>query len=433
MTIIKNREASQMSEGFNLQEAKNRLVAKDNRLIQNSRYSLSVTENKAILYLISKIQPDDEPGKLYVFNCREFRNLIKWSNDSPYVKIKEMLTTLANMNWWVNLDSGKESLVRWFHVVRMDPGTEDIEIKFHEDMFPFLLQLNQRLESGHYFSTYRLQNITLFKHKYSIKLYELLKSYQFNNQRWTFENATGSQYDLQQIIGDVVTEEGPDKGKTLIPAAWANWALFKRDVLEPTVKEINAYTDIKVAYVGKKEDLFHKRTRAIRSIEFFLLKKTDAEQKKTDELIDREYQSIEDSTRYHQRTLDEYSVEEEFFRAHALSEEADREEKRRTEKAQLEDNSEHPMLFSELNTQRDANLSEKNICQLYNAAIRDRAAGNIDHKNWDLFAVDLVMHYFDIIEATPEETKTTLFRRLLDCVRHDYDEVTIELIRKYHN
>ena len=82
-----------MTDNFDLKKARNRLVAKDNRLIQNSRYALDTNENKAVLYLISKIQPEDEPGKLYSFNCKEFQALIRWSKDAPYKKIKAVRTT----------------------------------------------------------------------------------------------------------------------------------------------------------------------------------------------------------------------------------------------------------------------------------------------------------------------------------------------------
>ena len=63
---------------YDLKKTRNNLVAKDNRMIQNSRFSLSPVENKAVLYLISMIQPDDEPGKLYEFNCKEFQALKEW-------------------------------------------------------------------------------------------------------------------------------------------------------------------------------------------------------------------------------------------------------------------------------------------------------------------------------------------------------------------
>lgn len=423
-----------MTDNYDLKKARSRLVAKDNRLIQKSRYALDINENRAVLYLVSKIQPEDEPGKLYSFNCKEFQALIRWSKDAPYKKIKEMLTKLSDMRWWIDLDNGEESLVRWFHIIRMNPGTGEIKIKFHEDMFPFLVQLQQRTEKGQYFTSYKLQNVTLMKHRYSPRLYEILKSYQFNNKRWTFENGTGSQYDLQRMMGDAVLEEGPDKGKPIIPNSWSNWAIFKRDVLEPAVKEINKYTDIKVAYEGKKEDIHHKKTRAIRTIVFYMVGKTGPEQRNTEDVIDAEYQEIEDRDKYHQYSLDEMSVEDAFFKAHDESLEIERKEKELIE-AQKKDeqasNSKYPILFGELNADRNANFDEKKIKQLFSAAIRGRVAGKVDFRDWELFATDMVLHYYDKIIATPEETKSTTYRRLLNCLENDYDEKAYELVELY--
>lgn len=423
-----------MTDNYDLKKARSRLVAKDNRLIQKSRYALDINENRAVLYLISKIQPEDEPGKLYSFNCKEFQALIRWSKDAPYKKIKEMLTKLSDMRWWIDLDNGEESLVRWFHIIRMNPGTGEIKIKFHEDMFPFLIQLQQRTEKGQYYTSYKLQNVTLMKHRYSPRLYEILKSYQFNNKRWTFENGTGSQYDLQRMMGDAVLEEGPDKGKPIIPNSWSNWAIFKRDVLEPAVKEINKYTDIKVAYDGKKEDIHHRKTRAIRTIMFYMVGKTGPEQRSTDDVIDAEYQEIEDRDKYHQYSLDEMSVEDAFFKAHDKSLEIERMEKELIEaqkKEEQADSSKHPILFGELNVDRDANFDEIKINQLFKAAIQGRVAGKVEFRDWELFATDMVMHYYDKIIATPEETKSTPFRRLLNCLENDYDEKAYELIEVY--
>ena len=423
-----------MTNDYNLEEARNRLVAKDNRLIQNSRYSLDTNENKAVLYLISKIQPEDEPGKIYEFNCREFQALIRWGKDASYKKIKQMLKKLGDMSWWVDLENGEESLVRWFNIVRMDPGTGRIKIKFHEDMFPYLLELNQRTGAGQYFTSYKIQNVTLMKHKYSPRLYEILKSYQYNNKRWTFENGTGTQHDLQRMLGDVVLDEGKDKGNPIIPETWSNWAVFKRDVLKPAIREINKYTDIKVAYEGKKQDLHRKKTRAIRSIEFYMVGKTGPEQRNTDNVIDAEYREIEDRRKCHQMTWDELSVAEKFFKEHGESLAEERKQKelfesdRRDEKA---NKSKHPILFAELNNERDANLDEKKMEQLYKTAISGRVAGYVELSEWELFATDIITYYYDKIAATPEETKTTIYQRLLDCVKRDYDNETGIVIGRY--
>ena len=422
-----------MSDSFNLRETRNNLVAKDNRLIQNSRFSLGTIENKAILYLISKIQPDDQPDKIYKFNCKEFQALLKWHTDDTYSYMKIMLQNLGDASWWIDGEvegKKKDILLRWFNITRMDPGTGDIEVSFQSDMFPFLLDLQKHLEEeGRYYTTYKLQNVTLMKHRYSPRIYELLKSYQYNNKKWTFENGTGSEYDLQRRIADTEMDKKTRKPISIIPESWSNWAIFKRDVLEPAVKEINKYTDIKVAYDGKKQDIHHKKTRAIRTIEFYMVGKTGIEQRDTDEIIDAEYREIEDRDKYHQ-----FTIEEMFFGAHeqSLKEEQAEIELLDAEKAEKKaKKSKYPILFAELNNDRKAKFTEAKVIELYNTAIKDRVAGVVEFTNWELFAVDLVLYYYDKIIATPEETKTTVFKRLLDCVRNDYDHEVFNLTERY--
>lgn len=424
-----------MNSTFNLKESRNNMVAKDNRMIQNSRMSLGLLENKAVLYLISKIKPDDEPGRKYVFNCKEFQALLNWNKEASYQNVKIMLQNLGDISWWIECEvkgKKKDILVRWFDIVHMDPGNGNIEISFHQDMFPFLLDLQKHLEEdGHFYTTYRLQNITLMKHRYSPRIYEILKSYQYNNRKWTFENGTGSEYDLQRRIADTVLDKKTREGIPVIPKSWSNWAIYKRDVLNPAIEEINKYTDIKVAYEGKKEDIYKRKTRAIRTIEFYMVGKTEPEQRETDNIIDAEYTVIEDEESYHQM-----SIEESFFQAHKKSLEEEKME-REIFAAQKTDEqikkSKHPILFEELNKDenRDANLDEKKINYLYNVAIKGRVAGIVPMKKWELFATDLVLHYYDKIIATPEDTKTTLYKRLLDCIEKDYDNIACTLLNQY--
>lgn len=413
---------------MDIKSTRNNLVAKDNRMIQNGRFALGAIENKAILYLISKIQPDDTPDKLYKFNCKEFQALIKWNDGASYKKIKLMLTKLSDMRWWIDLDDNNEALVRWFNIIHANKGTGDIEISFHEDMFPFLLNLQQHLEEdGHYYTTYRLQNITLMKHRYSPRIYELLKSYQYNNQRWTFENGTGSKYDIQRRIADKVIEnkENPELSEPIVPEGWTNWAVFQRDVLKPAVQEINKYSDIKVAYVGKKEDLCHRKTRAVRTIEFYMVGKTSPEQRATDELIDAEYIAAENNANYHQM-----SIEEMFFQNHEKKLEEERTEKRefdRVKRQEITDKSKYPLIAEYL----DEKFSESQICALYDAAIMGRVAGVVAFSNWELFAVDYITYYYELVKATPEDTKSTEFKRLLNLLRKDYDGYSEKLVNSY--
>ena len=69
--------------------------------------------------------------------------------------------------------------------------------------------------------------------------------------------------------------------------------------------------------------------------------------------------------------------------------------------------------------------------QLYSTAIYARVAGRVEFKNWEDFATDIILYYYDKIAATPEKTKTSLYQRLLDCVKNDYDNEVEKALARY--
>lgn len=467
-----------MKKDYDLKDSRKQYVAKDNRLIQKSRSALSAIENKAILYLISKIKPDDTPGRIYEFDCQEFQGLLKLKHSNDYGRIKSMLKDLADRSWWIEDEVNgvrKYILLRWFDVVRIEPRSGKVEISFQTDMFPYLYDLKKHLdEDGQYYTAYRLQNIVLMNNKYSPRLYELLKSYQFNNDSWTFENGTGSEYDIQIRLADASLESGKEL-ISIIPESWSNWAVFKRNVLEPAVKEINLYSDIKVEYEGLKEDLHHVKTRSVKSIRFTMTEKTDEEKEETENLIDSNFEKIDKKTSKKKKAAkkektEDVKVEELTFpdgrvvelkwEPYILSEEestedfepikeAEDETKINTEiESKLEvqedapeessmesssksaSHSEYPILCECLNDGLNAGFDEKKIVLLHRTAVRNYIE-ELDPHCVELFSTDLVTYYYDKIAATPEETRQSLFGRLLDCVKNDYDNEAERLVRRW--
>lgn len=141
-----------------------------------------------------------------------------------------------------------------------------------------------------------------------------------------------------------------------------------------------------------------------------------------------QYTAIEDEQMRHP-----LSVEDIFFLAHekSLAEEGQEKEARETDKKNTSDEIKHPILSELLNEDRKANFDPIKVDQLYNIAIQGRVAGNIPYSAWELFAVDLILYYYDKIVATPEDTKTTVYKRLHDCVKKDYDHQVIDLLMDY--
>ena len=203
-------------------------VVKHNDLIQKSRYDLSAQEQRIILYLVSKIKPEDNDLHSYEFEIKEFCEVcgIDYDNGANYKYIKQTLKGLRDKSIWITLENGKETTLAWIDKVTMDKRSGVVEIKIDDMMKPYLLQLKEK------FTKYSLYFTLALKSKYSIRLYEILKSYQ----------------KLEQCEFEI------DHLKTMIDAETHKlFANFKAKVLDIAVREINDCSDILVSYELEKQ------------------------------------------------------------------------------------------------------------------------------------------------------------------------------------
>jgi plasmid replication initiation protein len=209
-------------------------VVKHNHLIQQSRHNLSTQEQKIILYLITKIKPEDTDLYLYDFLIKDFCEIcgIDGTSGKNHADLKDTIKKMADKSIWIKLDNGKETLLRWIEKPYIDEKSGKIEIKLDKDMKPYLLELKQ------HFTTYSLYFTLAMKSKYSIRIYELLKSYQ-NMKQIEFEIEQ-----LKQILSAEKYELFGD---------------FKRKVLDISIREINELSDIFIkCEIEKKGRKFHK-------------------------------------------------------------------------------------------------------------------------------------------------------------------------------
>lgn len=231
-------------------------VYKRDDMIQKGRHNLTVQEQRCVLYAISQIQPTDDIYKAYSLELGEFYDLCGLQNES-YTKLKAIMKGLSDRSWWITIDDdGTESLVRWFSTLKFSEKSGRVTIKFHEDMMPYLLELSKQ---NAFYTRYQLKYILPMSGQYSIRLYELLKSYQKNNIRWYFE--------INELKRLLYCEQ------------YVNFFDFKRRVLEPATEEINKYTDIKISWEPIKDG------RKVTHIDFKMLDKDKAELLATDMAI----------------------------------------------------------------------------------------------------------------------------------------------------
>jgi plasmid replication initiation protein len=205
------------------EQERNHLVVKHNSIIQKTRYSLSTQQQKVLLYTISKIQPGDDDFKEYVFELKDLCILFGIDNHGQnYDNFRDNVKKLADASFWL-LDKDRNSvLVRWFSKVIISNDNTKVNIRFDADLKPWLLELAGQ------FTQYELSNTLLMKSRYSIRIYEILKSYEaigmYKTDLETLKVLLDCAGDYK-IIGD-----------------------FKRRVLDVAMAEINEYSDLEVEY-----------------------------------------------------------------------------------------------------------------------------------------------------------------------------------------
>lgn len=216
---------SQKSKSTAIAKKQQQTVVKSNELIQSGRFSMTVQQNKVLLYLISQIKPSDSGQETYFFSVDDFCRTcgIDHTNGKNIINAKKALNALDSMSVWVQLPDNTEMRLRWLDRIKLNKNTNMFEITFHRDMLPYLYDLQSR------YTSYTLANALTMESKYGIRLYELLKSYQHMREH----KITFALSELKKRIDADKYERFPD---------------FRRYVLDTALEDINECSDISVEY-----------------------------------------------------------------------------------------------------------------------------------------------------------------------------------------
>ncbi len=412
-----------------VREASKQTVAKRNDFIQNTRYSLGLLQNKILLYMFSKVKPTDKPNQLYEFRFSEMFAVLRYKTDS-YTEVKRLIQSMNALSFWRDAENDDEDdeLISFFDSDSVVANAKRgfFKVRFGKKVFPYILELRkQQEEDGTYFTGYQLQNVILMKHYYSQRLYEILRSYKLNNQKWVFEIGTKSKNDLQlRLLGGDKSRENVN-----VPEGWKKWSIFNRDVLKPAEADINQYTDIKIKYIPSKYDLRGNKHRGYASVTFAMISKTLGEIEETNRYIDAQYREfLGEEEEYHQSTLDEFLA----FQNNKLAEE-ENEISRNTKAKEMEifearvNTSQYPIITEELGEE----FTDEEIDNLVVSARKHMSIGEIDKDKQELWLSDYIVYYLEKIRMTPQDTKTTQYKRLLNLLQNDYDNISNAISLKY--
>lgn len=210
-------------------------VRKSNLLIQKARFSLTIQQQKIVLYLIAQIQPWDDDFKTYELNALEFAKVcgLEFKGGKDYTELKEQIRKIADKSMWLLLEDGDtEALIRWIESPKIKKNSGIIQLRLNEDLKPYLLQLKSR------YTQYQLIYTLHFKSKYSIRLYELVCSIHF--------------HELEEYKRVFKIEHL----KRYLDCENYKYRDFRRDILDKAVNEINRYSDKNISYepitIGRK-------------------------------------------------------------------------------------------------------------------------------------------------------------------------------------
>lgn len=150
---------------------KKTLVVQSNRLIE-AKYRLSVEEQKIIKILISQIQREDENFRDYEFRVKDLAEILGMGHKDIYrvlPKITERL--MSRILKFYNPDTQTLLQTSWLSSAEYKKGQGTVALCFDPKLRPLLLHLQS------YFTKYELGQVMQFKGQYTIRFFELRKSF----------------------------------------------------------------------------------------------------------------------------------------------------------------------------------------------------------------------------------------------------------------
>lgn len=215
------------------------MVATSNEFMQQARLNLTNEMQKFLCYVISKIKPSDEKFQEYEISALEFGELAGIDQRHVYDEFKKMIEMFDGQARWIKI--GDDTI--YFRVFS--------EAEYNDKRGSVTVMLNKRLKAhllklGTSYTMFELWNVLSLHRKYSIRLYEIFRSYSYKHM---------IDFEIDELKSLLCCEN------------YVLYAEFKRRVLEPAVKEINELTDLIVRYGEKKRGKGGKITKLYFEIE----------------------------------------------------------------------------------------------------------------------------------------------------------------------
>lgn len=247
-------------------------VEKSDPLFLMRSVPFSLGELKILDTYISRINADDDSRRTVIFTKAEYEELmgLTEANTKALSKHTDNLLGKVVTLQMPNKDFLKFVLFTKAYYHKDEYGVPIIELTCSPEAKDLFFCIGKY----HYFH-YALENVINLTHKASYLLYIHILSNRFRKE-WTLELA-----ELRDTILDCKGQE-----------SYKQFKVFKRDVLDPAVKEVNAKTDCKFEYTPIK------RGRCIVQIQFnYFSEEIDPNQITFDELPQQPLLPVDEDSR----------------------------------------------------------------------------------------------------------------------------------------
>ena len=212
---------------------KTELVVKSNRLVEAS-YRLTLVEQQIVLFAICKAR-EEKTGitsdTRITITALDFSRQFGTPGNTVYRDLKTAMSTLFDRHVVIHdirPETGKPrtTKTRWISSASYIDGDGTIQLKFADDVIPFIARLERE------FTAYRLEKIGNLSSVHAVRMYELLVQYLSLGKR---EFAVEWLRDTLDLI-----EEYPALKD------------LKKRVIDVSVTQINTHTDITTSYTQRK-------------------------------------------------------------------------------------------------------------------------------------------------------------------------------------
>ena len=197
------------------------IVTQSNELV-SARYTLPLAEQRLVLMMIAKIQPDDEDFKPYHISIAEFADFLGIAKGSMYLECKKITKSLLSRVLEIK-DQNRLLQTNWVSSADYIDGSGVVKLSIDPLLKPFLLQLQGN------FTSCKLAILLSFKSQYTMRIYTLLK------QCTNLKEREIELFELRSILGIRQDQH-------------SEYSNFKKNIIIPAQKELMEKSDIQFEF-----------------------------------------------------------------------------------------------------------------------------------------------------------------------------------------